>query len=139
MTTVIHVRDLARYPGAILITREHSGRGHGPSWKRTPWANPWNWKIVGRDRAIALYARWIAGDAEAASLLPPGRWHKPTPQEIRNELRGQVLACWCDELLPCHGHVLAAIADEIETPGGEVPTGDQLREREEPCRRFLIR
>ena len=123
MTTVIHARDIELHAGAVYIGREHSGRGRGPSFKRSPWANPWNWKIVGREQAIALYARWIAGDAEAASLLPPGRWHKPTPQEIRNELRGQVLACWCDELLPCHGHVLAAIADEIETPGGEVPPG----------------
>ena len=123
MTTVIHAHDIELHAGAVYIGREHSGRGRGPSFKRSPWANPWNWKVEGRERAIALYARWIAGDAEAASLLPPGRWHKPTPQEIRNELRGQVLACWCDELLPCHGHVLAAIADEIETPDGALPSG----------------
>jgi len=56
-TQVIHERNRKHYPNAILITREHSGRGKGPSWKRTPWANPWNWKLVGRERAIALYAR----------------------------------------------------------------------------------
>ena len=122
-TIVIHARDLPASTGAVYIGREHSGRGRGPSFKRSPWANPWRVEIEGRERAIALYARWIAGDPEAELLLPRGRWHKPTTQEIRSELRGQALACWCEPLLPCHGHVLAAIADEIEKPGGEVPTG----------------
>jgi hypothetical protein len=120
MTTVIHAHDIELHAGAVYIGREHSGRGRGSSFKRSPWANPWRVEIEGRDRAIALYARWIVGDAEAELLLPRGRWHKPTTQEIRNELRGHVLACWCDPL-PCHGHVLAAIADEIETPDSTVP------------------
>jgi hypothetical protein len=115
MTTVIHVRDMGRHPGAVFIGREHSGRGRGPSFKRSPWANPWRVEAVGRERAIALYARWIAGDLEVDELVPPGRWHRPTIDQIRDELRGQVLACWCDPL-PCHGHVLAAIADDIEHP-----------------------
>jgi hypothetical protein len=120
-TRVIHARDLARHSDAIYIGREHAGRGRGPSFKRSRWANPWSVWDHGREKAVALFARWIAGDPEAAAMLPSGNWHRPTADEIRRELRGRVLACWCDPQ-PCHGHVLAAIADE-NTPGGEVPQG----------------
>jgi hypothetical protein len=107
---LIHARDIELYANAVYIGREHSGRGRGASFKRSPWANPWSVKAVCRDRSIELYARWLSGDLEAESLLPPGRWHKPTTDEIRRELRGKVLACWC---VPknCHGYVLAAIAE----------------------------
>ena len=119
-TRVINARDLPQHPDAIYIGREHSGRGRGPSFKRSRWANPWSVNDHGRDAAVALYARWITGDIEAAAMLPPGNWHRPTPDEIRGELRGHVLACWC-EPQPCHGDVLAAIADD--TPDGSMPAG----------------
>lgn len=119
-TRVIHTHDIEQHADAVYIGREDGGRGRRPPRRRSPWANPWNANVVGRERSIALYARWIAGDQEAAALLPAGRWHKPTIDEIRRELRGKVLACWC-EPKPCHGHVLAAIADE--TPAGTLPAG----------------
>lgn len=120
-TRVIHARDLADYPDAVYIGREHAGRGRGPSFRRSRWANPWSVTDYGRDTAVALYARWITGDPEAAAKLPPGNWHRPTADEIRRELRGRVLACWCHPQ-SCHGHVLAALVDE--TPDGAVPPGD---------------
>lgn len=120
-TRVIHARDLGQYPGAIYIGREHAGRGRGPSFKRSPWANPWSVNDYGRDAAVALYARWIMGDPEAAAMLPPGNWRRPTADEMRRELGGRVLACWCHPH-SCHGHVLAAIADE--TSAGALPSGD---------------
>lgn len=123
-TQLIHTRDLAHYPNAIYIGREHSGRGRGPSFKRSPWANPWSVCNYGRERAVALYAKWIAGDPEVAAMLPPGRWRRPTADEIRRELRGRVLACWCPDGQPCHGRVLAAIADETNT-AGKVPAATQ--------------
>jgi hypothetical protein len=126
-TRVIHARDLPAYPDAIYIGREHAGRGRGPSFKRSRWANPFHWTDHGRDRAVALFARWIMGDPEAAAMLPPGKWPRPSIAEIRSELGGRVLACWC-EPLACHGHVLAAIADE-RTPGGTVPAGNLRDER----------
>ena len=109
-TLVIHVRDMAAHSGVVYIGRECSGRGRGPSFKRSRWANPWKVKDVGREQSIALFRRWIAGEQDAAALLPPGRWHKPTTAEIREELSGRTLACWCDPE-PCHGHVLAEIAE----------------------------
>lgn len=120
-TRVIHARDLPQHPDAIYIGREHAGRGRGPSFKRSRWANPWSVNDFGRDAAVALYARWITGDIEATAMLPPGNWRRPSADEIRRELGGRVLACWC-EPDACHGHVLAAIADE--TPGGALPPGD---------------
>jgi len=124
-TLVIHSRDLPQHPDAIYIGREHAGRGRGPSFKRSRWANPFHWTDHGRVGAVDLYTRWINGDPEAAAMLPPGNWHRPSAEEIRRELRGRVLACWCAPER-CHGHVLAAIADD-ETPGGEVPPGNRVR------------
>jgi len=53
-----------------------------------------------RDRVIAAYRAWI--------------FH-PDQNELRNaarrELRGKVLGCFCAPL-PCHGDVLAEIANE---------------------------
>jgi site-specific DNA-methyltransferase (adenine-specific) len=122
---IIHPRDLAAHPDAVYIGREHAGRGRGPSFKRSPWANPWNWRKVGRARAVELFAAWVAGDANAAALLPPGRWPRPTVESIRQELAGRTLACWCPCGEPCHGRVLAEIACGPESPAraaGPAPT-----------------
>jgi hypothetical protein len=121
-TLVIHTRDIDRHPGAVYIGREHAGRGRGPSFKRSRWAKPCTWHEHGREAAVDLYTRWINGDPDAAAMLPPGKWQRPSVEEIRQELRGRVLACWCAPER-CHGHVLAAIADD-DTPGGEVPPGN---------------
>lgn len=110
---VIHVDDLPAHPGAVYIGREQSGRRVRPSFRRSSWANPWNWRKLtgGRAEAVELYRRWLAGDPAATSRLPAGRWHKPTAEEIRRELAGKVLACWCSPGEPCHGHILGEIAD----------------------------
>jgi len=45
------------------------------------------------------------------------KWLRENPElveRIRRELRGEVLGCYCNPL-PCHGHVLARVAD-----GGEI-------------------
>ena len=34
-----------------------------------------------------------------------------TPTEIRAELRGKNLACWCREGTPCHGNILLEAAN----------------------------
>ena len=42
-------------------------------------------------------------------------WIRSRPdimEEVKAELRGKVLGCWCDEGQPCHGRTLAQIADE---------------------------
>jgi len=108
---LIHVAGLGKHPDAIYIGREHSGRGRGPSFKRSRFANPFQWTEYGRPQAVGLFRRWLAGDPEAAALVKWPRWSRPTPEEIREALAGKVLACWCEPGEPCHGNVLAEIAD----------------------------
>jgi len=134
---IVHVHEMSKHPDAVYIGRECSGRGRGPSFTRSQWANPWNWKTLpgGRAEAVALFRRWLAGDLEAAAMLPPGRWPRPTVEDIRRELAGRVLACWCGPGDPCHGHVLAEIANGdpssaakqiavVHPPAFEVVVGD---------------
>ena len=111
---VIHVADLVQHPDAIYIGREHSGRGRGPSFKRSRFANPFPWTEYGRPKAVGLFRRWLAGDPDAAALVTWPRWTRPTPDEIREALVGKVLACWCEPGQPCHGHVLVEIANNAE-------------------------
>ena len=62
------------------------------------WGNPF---VIGpdgdREEVIRKFAIWITGQPERLARL--------------GELRGQVLGCYCAPL-PCHGDVLAALADD---------------------------
>lgn len=51
-----------------------------------------NWRHLGGDRG-------------------PITWTYPSVDEIRTELAGKNLACWCDLDMPCHADVLLAIAN----------------------------
>lgn len=74
-----------------------------------PHGNPF---VVGRhgtrDEVCDMHARWIAGDEEMARLA--GR-RPPKRAEIRAELAGQDLVCWCAPER-CHADLLLAIANE---------------------------
>lgn len=63
------------------------------------WGNPFK---IGRDgdraEVIRKYEAWLRGQPRLMARLP--------------ELRGRVLACWCKPL-PCHGDVLARLADAL--------------------------
>jgi hypothetical protein len=105
----------------------------------TRWGNPfvaYDWRaafravaIVGRgDRsamrqaAVALYRMWLTAtwgevaedkrewfEREVMTVkVPPDM---PTVEEIRAELRGKNLACWCPLDQPCHADVLLEIAN----------------------------
>lgn len=41
----------------------------------------------------------------------PVTWTYPSVDEIRTELAGKNLACWCDLDMPCHADVLLTIAN----------------------------
>lgn len=62
------------------------------------WGNPF---LIGRDgnreEVIAKYAEWLETNHELLSSL--------------NELQGKVLGCFCSPL-PCHGNILAELADK---------------------------
>lgn len=135
MRRFIHPREIGSHPDAVYIGREHAGRGRGPSFKRSPWANPWKWRKVGRARAVELLAKWITGDEDAAALLPPGRWPRPSVDAIRRDLAGRTLACWCPAGEPCHGHVLAEIASGTAATVGAAGLDTRKRLRFHQIRR----
>jgi hypothetical protein len=62
------------------------------------WKNPF---VIGRDgdraEVIRKYEEWLMEQPQLLARL--------------GELRGKVLGCWCSPL-PCHGDVLARLADK---------------------------
>jgi hypothetical protein len=107
--------------GGMPADAVYVGRGRGDYGK---WGNPF---IVGSSAyhvetgfveeirvstaevAVDLYERWIDGEQFITAWPPPSR------EEIRAELRGKDLACWCGLVMPCHGNPLLRIANEEET------------------------
>jgi len=83
-TRVVHFK---KEPFDVYI-----GRGRG-----SVWGNPFE---IGKDgtrtEVIAKYKEYLLGNSELMSLLPM--------------LKGRVLGCWCSPY-PCHGDVIAALAD----------------------------
>lgn len=63
------------------------------------WGNPF---VVGHDgtraEVIVKYEEWLRGNSGLVALA-------------KKHLKGKVLGCWCSPL-PCHGDVLARIAEE---------------------------
>jgi len=93
-TRVVHCK---KAPYDVYI-----GRGKGSIW-----GNPFThiekgtlarFVVASREEAIAAYRKWILGQPELLARLP--------------ELQGKTLGCWCAPL-PCHGDVLAELADAV--------------------------
>ena len=59
-----------------------------------------------RNTAVRWYREWLAGDDLDGELPPP-----PVAEEIRRELRGKNLACWCPIGQPCHADILLELAN----------------------------
>ena len=88
-------------------------RGRQPGWRKpegaiyvgrpSRWGNPFK---VGNDAGelVARYRTW---------LLDPNRrdGDGPSIAEIRHELRGRDLGCWCDFDQPWHADVLLKVAN----------------------------
>jgi len=70
--------------------------------RRSKWGNPFRIGVDGdRAQVIALYR---ASLRELPTIVVTA---------LRAELRGKMLGCWCAPL-PCHGDVLAAVAEGEE-------------------------
>ena len=78
------------------------------------WGNPLRVGMyVGYTRADAVkdYVRWLKREPVVRSY--EGVFGKPpTTREIRKELRGKNLACFCPIGEPCHGNILLRIANK---------------------------
>jgi hypothetical protein len=69
------------------------------------WGNPFSHlprsqaetRVASREEAIACYETWLLSQPALVAAA-------------KRELRGKVLGCWCAPL-PCHGHILARVAD----------------------------
>jgi hypothetical protein len=59
-------------------------------------------------RAVAMAGDWLRGKLDR--MLSPGP--PPSREEIRAELGGYNLACWCKPGTPCHADVLIELAND---------------------------
>lgn len=90
------------------------------------WGNPYKIGEVMKDERY----RYINGCGESFELRDGGIWigdpetavrafqhwlwlHPAEAEEVKAELRGKNLACWCPLHLPCHGDALLRIANEV--------------------------
>ena len=79
----------------------------------TKWGNPYHVN----PGLTAQGAMWRYRDCLNGDLPWPGAWPMPTLEEIRAELKGHDLMCWCPVKDPrygnrvcCHADILLAIA-----------------------------
>lgn len=59
-----------------------------------------------RTECVALYREQVTGQTNMLDYR-----HKSRADEIRAELAGKNLACWCPPYEPCHGDVLLELAN----------------------------
>ena len=84
-------------PFSIELARDfHAGFGQ-PASGGTP-----------RETAVQWFREWLHGEWSDDRELP----NPPTADEIRDELRGKDLACWCRTGACCHADVLIEIANK---------------------------
>jgi hypothetical protein len=75
------------------------------------WGNPFR---IGpeqdRERAVARFRAGIEARAKGRRTPPELRGY-PSDEEIRTQLAGRDLACWCPKPGPCHADVLLEVAN----------------------------
>ena len=64
-------------------------------------------RAAAQAKAVAMAGEWLHGTLDPT--LSPGP--PPSREEIRAELGGHNLACWCRPGTPCHADVLIALAN----------------------------
>lgn len=69
-----------------------------------------------RSEVVELYRLTLTDPTPGMRMAYPsrsGRFLKVTVDDIRAELAGRDLACWCDQWDPCHADVLLEIANDV--------------------------
>jgi hypothetical protein len=77
--------------------------------RRTKWGNPWTMRDR-RDLAVAIFREEIE---RASGYVLLGK-EAVTVADMRRELKGKNLACWCGPGGPCHADVLLDISNREE-------------------------
>lgn len=72
------------------------------------WAGPYT-KEKGEQAIVFLYRHWLAGLYDNDGRVRPRTF---TLDELKEDLAGKNLACWCKMDDPCHGDVLMEVANE---------------------------
>ena len=85
----------------------------------TKWGNPFRCGPHGRAMSLAeKVAKFRDHIEQGGGFYSPGDEHvgkpKVTVDDIRRELRGKDLACWCSLDQPCHADVLLELANAPE-------------------------
>jgi uncharacterized protein DUF4326 len=85
------------------------------------WGNPYRWSAYpsishdfeGEPYAISASARrgFAVTDFRSAVQYGIGSIDYPSREEIRRELAGRDLVCWCPKGQPCHADVLLELAN----------------------------
>jgi hypothetical protein len=96
-------RGVQVIPKRARLSRRRGGRlpaGAVRVDRTTRWGNPFR-ADPGREReAVARFrTALLAGSLQISE------------DDVRRELRGKVLACWCPPELPCHADVLIEVAN----------------------------
>lgn len=120
----------AGHPDAIVVSRGKGRRWGNPFAVGMPLLDGAA-KVVDRQHAVDLYTNWLTNsvDAEGRYVHGSTSYHgaesadRPSIDEIREQLAGHDLVCWCPLDQPCHADVLLNIANG-PTPHnlGSVPT-----------------
>lgn len=85
--------------------------------RSTKWGNPFrihgDGYLMDQAMAVQLFRRLLADDSGFIARVR-GQDVLTTVDDIRNELRGKNLICWCRSGTPCHADVLLEIANGKE-------------------------
>jgi hypothetical protein len=77
-----------------------------PIFRPSKWGNPFSYKdgtlakfkVETREESLTRFEEWIRTDVEKLA-------------EVKKELKGRILGCYCKSGEKCHGHILAWIAN----------------------------
>ncbi|WP_408199314.1 DUF4326 domain-containing protein [Paraburkholderia sediminicola] len=79
--------------------------------RSTRWGNPFHTHGDGYPMEASVAVDLFARQMVAGGTVTGRRNRVTTVDDVRRDLRGKNLACWCPPDAPCHADVLLAIAN----------------------------